>query len=85
MVQMWRSWGYKAVIYIDDGIIGQSSEAEAEKVSRQVKWDLEQASLNLSLDRLSHSPPAASPGHNQNSKWQNLGIRSESCSGSCHA
>ena len=43
LVKLWRGEGLKAIIYLDDGIVGVEGECQAVEASSQVKLDFENA------------------------------------------
>ncbi len=47
LVRYWRSHGIKAVLYIDDGIVGVPSLERAREWSETVRGDLDKAGLTI--------------------------------------
>ena len=56
LVKRWRSWGQKAVIYIDDGICASASQQQAEQDSAAIVSDLQEAGFMLNTVKSKLTP-----------------------------
>ena len=67
LVEKWRGAGIKAIVYIDDGINGKKTYAEAVRASRTVNCDLKNAGFIVNDEKTTWEP-------SQRGKWLGMNI-----------
>ena len=55
-VRKWRGEGIKVIVYLDDGIISDSSEDETRKSSKIVKNDIDSSGLVINIEKSDLNP-----------------------------